>query len=293
MTVDYLRGNATASATGLFVICRHLAEFPNGRKDDELRRALQVLRGGSGSSNEPAAVLTATLAIGDGLGVLSKDSSSSTWTVEKSMAELAKASGDSWAAFRGELLHRVASRGVAPASGDSRTPDLVLGLTWFMQLNPLSPVAADWSKGPGPLVEELGFEAVSRSEQWRPFVRWAIALGLARRSDSSTPKVVIPDASTAIYDQLPALPKSATVREWLSSLQERLPILGAPSLTDQLPQGRVWDEVPAAVVLGLLKLEKMGALVLQPSDDASDVMSIGFGVTTRQIGRINIGSERD
>ena len=270
-----------------------LPSSPNGRKDDELRRALQLLRGGPGSSDEPGAVLTATLAVGDGLGVLSKDSSTSTWKVEESMAELANASDDSWAAFRGELLHRIASHGVSPASGDGKTPDLVLGLTWFMQLNPLSPVAADWSKGPEPLVEELGLEAVSRSEQWRPFVRWAITLGLARRSDSSTPKVVIPDASTAICDQLPALPKSATIREWLSSLRERLPILGAPSLTAQLPQGRVWDEVPAAVVLGLLKLEKMGALVLQPSDDASDVMSIGLGVAPRQIGRIKVGSGRD
>jgi hypothetical protein len=292
--VDYLRGNAAASATALFVICRHLAEFPKGRKDDELRRTLQLLRGGPGSSDEPAAVLTATLAIGDSLGVLSKDSSTSIWTVEESMGELARASDASRAAFRGELLHRIACRGVAsPTSGDSKTPDLVLGLAWFMQLNPLNPVAADWSKGPETLVRELGFEAISRSEQWRPFVRWAIALGLARRSDSSTPKVVIPDASTAIRDQLAALPKAAKARDWLSDLRERVPILGAPSLTAQLPQGRVWDEVPAAVVLGLLKLEKDGSLILQPSDDASDVMAIGLGGARDQIGRIKVGGGRD
>lgn len=291
--MDYLRGNATASATGLFVICRHLAEFPDGRKDDELRRAMQLLRGGSGSNDEPAAVLSATLAIGDGLGVLSKDSSTDTWKVEKSMAALAGARDDSWARFRGELLHRIASSGPLPASADRKVSDLVLGLTWFMQSNPLSPIAADWSKGPERLMEELGFEAVSRSEQWRPFVRWAVALGLAHRCDSSTPKVVVPDASTAILDQLPFLPQSAAVREWLSSLRERLPILGAPSLTAQLPQGRTWDEVPPAVVLGLLKLERMGFVVLEPSDDSSDVIPIGFGVAPRQIGRIKVGSGRD
>jgi hypothetical protein len=292
--VDYLRGNAAASATGLFVICRYLAECPKGCKDDELRRTLQLLRGGPGSSDEPAAVLTATLAIGESLGVLSKNSSTSIWTVEESMGELARASDASRAAFRGELLRRIACRGVAsPTSGDSKTPDLVLGLAWFMQLNPLNPVAADWSKGPEPLVEELGFEAISRSDQWRPFVRWAIALGLARRSDSSTPKVVIPDASTAIRDQLPALPKAAKARDWLSSLRERVPILGAPSLTAQLPQGRVWDEVPAAVVLGLLKLEKDGSLILQPSDDDSAVMAIGLGGAHNQIGVIKVGGGRD
>lgn len=291
--MDYLRGNATASATGLFVTCRHLAEYPDGRKDDELKRALQLLRGRSGSTDEAGAVLTATLAVGDGLGVLSKDSSTSTWKAEESVAELMRASDGSWAAFRGELLRRIASHGVSSTSSDGKTPDLVLGLTWFMQLNPLSPVAADWGVGPEPLVTELGFEAVSRSEQWRPFVRWAIALGLARRSDFSTPKVVIPDASTAIGDQLAALPKSSSAREWLASLRDRLPILGAPALTDQLPQGRDWDQLPAGVVLGLLKLEKMGALVLQPSDDASDVVPIGLGTAPRQIGRIKVGSGSD
>ncbi len=291
--MDYLRGNATASATGLFVVCRHLAQYPDGLKDDELKRALQILRGRSGSTDEAGAVLTATLAVGDGLGVLSKDSSTSTWKAEESVAELMQASGGSWAAFRGELLHRIASHGVASTSSDGKTPDLVLGLTWFMQLNPLSPVASDWGVGPEPLVRELGFEAVSRSEQWRPFVRWAIALGLARRSDSSTPNVVIPDASTAIGDQLAALPKSASAREWLSSLRERLPILGAPALTDQLPQGRDWDQLPAGVALGLLKLEKMGALVLQPTDDASDVVPMGLGTAPRQIGRIKVGGGSD
>jgi hypothetical protein len=291
--VDYLRGNATASATGLFVICRHLAEYPKGRKDDELRRALQLLRGGSGEADEGGAMLTATLAVGDGLSVLSKDSSTSTWTVEESVAELTRGSEGSWVAFRGELLRRIVSQGVTSASNDGKTPDLVLGLTWFMQQNPLRPVAVDWTSGPEPLVTELGFEAVARSEQWRPFVRWAIALGLARRSESSTPKVVIPDASTAIGDQLAALPKSASAHAWLASLRERLPILGASSLTDRLPQGRDWDQVPPAVVLGLLKLEKMGALVLEPSDDASDIVSIGLGEEHRQIGRVKVGGGHD
>ena len=79
----------------------------------------------------------------------------------------------------------------------------------------------------------------------------------------------------------------------VASLRERLPILGASSLTDRLPQGRDWDQVPPAVVLGLLKLEKMGALVLEPSDDASDIVSIGLGEEHRQIGRVKVGGGHD
>ncbi len=290
--MDYLRGNATASATGLYVICRYLAEYPDGREEDEVRRALQLLRSGPGSPDEPAAVLTASLAVGEGLGVLRIDAATSTWRAEKSITGLVRASEDSWPRFRGELLHRIATQGAVGGSSEGKTPDLVLGLTWLMQLDPLTPVPTDWTKGPEPLAKALAFNAVSRSEQWRPFIRWAIALGVARRSDSSTPKVVIPDASTAIGDQLAALPKSGSAREWLYSLRERLPILGAHSLTTQLPQGRTWDEVPPAVVLGLLKLERSGVLVMEASDDATDVIAMALGATTRQIGRIKVGSGR-
>jgi hypothetical protein len=174
--VDYLRGNATASATGLFVICRHLAEYPKGRKDDELRRALQLLRGGSGEADEGGAMLTATLAVGDGLSVLSKDSSTSTWTVEESVAELTRGSEGSWVAFRGELLRRIVSQGVTSASNDGKTPDLVLGLTWFMQQNPLRPVAVDSDSR--PLLEassgDRSFDGPLRSA-------WLAALNPQRR----------------------------------------------------------------------------------------------------------------
>ncbi|ORM08376.1 hypothetical protein [Prescottella equi] len=291
--MDYLRGNATASATGLYVICRHVAAYADGRTEDDVRRALQLLRNGPGATDEPAAVLTASLAVGEYLGVLQKDVASSTWHAEKSIIELLHAGGDSWPRFRGELLHRIASQGAAGGSSQGKTPDLVLGLTWFMQLNPLSPIPADWAKGPEPMVEALAFDAVSRSEQWRPFVRWAIALGVARRSDAATPKVVVPDASTAIRDQLAALPRLGSAREWLQALRARLPILGAPSLTVQLPKGGPrWDEVPPAVVLGLLKLERAGVLVMEPSDDAADVISMGLGAKTRQIGTIKVRSGR-
>jgi hypothetical protein len=289
MTVDYLRGNATASAIGLFVTCRHLSAYSNGLGDDELKRVLQPLRRESESKDEVGPVLSATLAVGEGIGVLVKGSSNSRWTVDESVAELIQASSGSWEAFRGELLRRIALHGLSSTAGEGKTPDLVLGLTWFLQRNPLHPVAIDWTTGPEPLVRDLGFEAISRSEQWRPFVRWAVALGLARRSN----KVVIPDASTAISDQLVSLPKSASARAWLSALRERLPILGSTSLTDQLPQGPTWEQVPPSLVLGLLKLEKLGVLNLQPSDDASDVVPIGLGMTTRQVGTITIESGDD
>jgi hypothetical protein len=207
------------------------------------------------------------------------------------MAKGLNKSGDQWPWFRGELLRRIAAHGLLQLETEGSAPDLVLGLTWFLQNNPLEPIPTAWGVGPEPLVQSLNFQALARSEQWRPFQRWALALGLARRSDQGSARVIMPDASTAIADQLPQLPAAARATDWLSALRMRLPVLGDKRLLDSLPQGgTAWKELPPGVALGLLKLEKSGLLVLEPSDDASDVIAFGLGATSRQVGRITCGS---
>jgi hypothetical protein len=110
-------------------------------------------------------------------------------------------------------------------------------------------------------------------------------MGLARISD--TAKTILPDASTAIADQLPYLPKAASAAEWLGALRERLPILGGASMLEQLPSGgNAWADVPPGLVLGLFKLEAGGILSLESSDDAAHVVALGLGQSTRQVGRI-------
>jgi hypothetical protein len=291
LNVDYLRGHATASAIGLFVICRYLSAFGEGRVEEDLRGSLQLGRAGRNPSDEAGAVLVASLAIGDGLGVIVRENTSSPWKVDADLAARLRTPGDQWSLFRGELVRRIAHQGMRELETNGKAPDLVLGLAWFLQLDPLSPLHTDWGTGPEPLIDALAFDAVSRSEQWRPFQRWAVALGLAHRSDTAAAKVLIPDATTAIADQLPLLPASGTAREWLSALRERMPLFGSPTLLEALPKGGpIWDELPPGVVLGLLKLERAGLLSLQASDDALDVVSVGLGSSTRQVGRIAIRS---
>jgi len=273
------------------VICRYLSAFAEGCVEEDLRRSLQMLRAGSSPSDEGGAVLAASLAIGEGLGLIARENASSPWKVDDDLAKNLQVGGDRWPGFRGELLLRMAQHGVRELESEGKAPDLVLGLTWFLQLNPLSPLQTDWATGPETMVEALNFEAVSRSDQWRPFQRWAVALGLARRPDTAAAKVLIPDATTAIADQLPSLPASGSAREWLSVLRQRLPLLGSPALLAALPRGPAWDEFPPGAVLGLLKLEKAGVLSLEASDDASDVISVGLGSSTRQVGRIAVRSK--
>lgn len=288
--MEYLRGNATASATGLFVICRYLSAFGVGQTDAELRAALQVLR----SEAETSALLKASLAVGEGLGLISRNDGNSPWVLDPALAEQLARSGDTWPWFRGELLYRIGNSAMKDLGAKTQPSDLALGLTWFLQLDPLHPPSTNWSSGPEQMINDLQFEAITRSEQWRPFQRWAIATGLAHRCDHRDAKVLIPDTSTAISDQLPNLPAVAGGQEWLAALQSRLPFFGSSLLLNHLPQGtREWQSVPASVVLGLLKLERRGALIFEASDDALDPAVITFGGTTRQITRISVRSDND
>lgn len=288
--MDYLRGNATASATGLFVICRYLSSFADGQKEEDLRASLQVLRSLTSSQNDTSAVFKASLAVGEGLGILSRQGSNSPWMVERSIADHLRAeTGDTWPWFRGELLHRIGMSALKDLAEGSPPSDLAVGLTWFLQLDPLQPPNLAWGSGPEQMVTEIGFNAISRSEQWRPFQRWAIATGLAHRYEHREAKVLIPDASTAIADQLPHLPRTGNSQEWLKSLQNRLPFLGSSDLLNQLPQGgRVWESLPPSVVFGLLKLERKGVLKMESPDDAVDVIAIRFGDLRRQVARISV-----
>lgn len=287
--MDFFRGHATASAVGLFVIGRFLSDFPEGRTEESLRESLQMLTSPGTGPDDSGPVLTASLAVGQALGILEGDRASGTWSLEGDLRDVLTAAGDQWPKFRGELLRRISAHGVAEIKVGRRAPDLVVGLTWFLQQDPLKPVQTAWNAPTEPLVRAGTLGAVDRSEQWRPFQRWAVALGLARRADTGSAKVLIPDATTAIADQLPLMPASSSARDWLNLLRDRLPVLGSSALLAVLPSGGPgWSDLPPGLMLGLRKLENTGVLKLESSDDASDVVSIGLGSSARQIGRITV-----
>lgn len=234
-------------------------------------------------------MLSASLNVGVGLGIIKRETTSEPWTVDADLGRELLLRDDPWRWFRGELLHRMALHALRALSDDGRAPDLLLGLTWLLQLDPLDPIQSAWGADAEQRARSIGLDAVDTNEQWRSFQRWAIALGAAQRSDIGNAKVLIPDATTAIHDQLPHLPVDGNAREWFGRLRSRVPILGAAELVSQLPRGNVaWADLPPGVVLGLLKLEKMGVLALRASDDAADIVTLNLGATNRQVGRITV-----
>lgn len=292
--MEYLRGNATASAIGLYVICRYLSAFEDGQTEAQLRTSLQVLRSRTSSQNETSALLKASLTVGEGLGLFGRRDASSPLLLDSAIGDHLVKPGDSWPWFRGELLYRIGRYALKDIEERSQPSDLSLGLTWFLQLDPLNPPNVSWSSGPEQMINELQFEAITRSEQWRPFQRWAIATGLAHRCDHREAKVLIPDPSAAIMDQLPNLPTAASGQDWLAKVQSRLPFFGSTALLNQLPKrAQEWQSVPPSLAFGLLKLERKGVLTMESSDDAIDPLVIRFGKKTRQITRISVRSAND
>lgn len=288
--MEYLSTNATASPTGVFVLCRYLSDFEEGLGEEELRQALQVIRTTTTGSDEVAAVFTDSLAVASGLGIVIHQKTDQRWAVAGDFREDLRANGDAWPWFRGFLLHRITQQGLVQLESDRRLPDLVLAAAWLQQIDPLKPLALVWGDGPEATVRGLNLAAPANATQWRPFQRWMLALGLARRVEVGDAKVLVPDATTAISDQLGDLPSQAPADMWLEDLRRRLPLLGAAPVLDQLPSGNVWAELPAGVTLGLLKLEKLGRLALEPSDDATHVVPVGLGPEPLQVGRIVVRS---
>lgn len=285
--MDFLRGNATASPVGLFVICRFLSGQKQGFLESELARALQELR--RSDSDDSSGVLTASLAVGRGLGLLERDGRPARWRLSSAGAGHLKDKLADWTAFRAELAHQVATGVLAEEEYRQGPPDLVMGLTWFLQSDPLDPPSMEWTVGTEARARKIGLQALDTVEQWRAFQRWAVALGMARRSGrAASLSRLIPDASTAIADQFGSLPRDAGAREWLAALRARVPVFGDSETLKFLPKGPEWETLPGGVALGLLKLEKSGMLSLKSSDDASDVIVVGLGDVQRQVGRIAV-----
>lgn len=293
--MEYLKGIANASAGAVHLICRHLSRVGGPVPGDDLRRAVRPLpdhRAYDEQAKDTDA-LASSLQVAVGIGMV-LEAADSAWAVDPVIAGGLEAAGDrgtEW--FRGELLRRINAEAMMALARREKAADLVLGMAWLLQQDPLNPLGSnfgsDAEKTLGALAHADGtlVHAVENQEQWRSFRRWIFALGLARNVEVSGTKVVVADASTAIADSLGNLPAGGRAESWLAELRRHLPIFGASSLLAALPTPRMgWHEIPPAVSLGLLKLEKRGVLRMESADDGRGVVTVGFGKTMRQVGII-------
>lgn len=295
--MEYLKGTANASAGAVHLICRHLAQVGAPLSGNEIRSALRPLPEQRLADEQPknSDLLASSLKVAAGIGVI-REQTNAVWTVDPEIALGLKAAGkDEIAWFRSQLVRRINAEAMSALAKKEKAADLVLGMAWFLQQDPLKPLGTLFGNGAEASIGRLAHtdgtlvKAVETQEQWRSFVRWILALGLARNVDVPGSKVIVADASTAIADSLGQLPASDRAEAWLTELRNQLPIFGAKSLLAALPAPRAgWNEIPLAVSLGLLKLEKRGVLKMEPADDGRGVVTVGIGSSARQVGIITV-----
>ncbi|ONI83416.1 hypothetical protein ALI22I_33420 [Saccharothrix sp. ALI-22-I] len=298
--MTYLKNQVVASAQALFVICRYLAEHRDGESLDLLVKELvppansEVGRG-SRTADVPT-MLTDSLSIGVDLGILDAQGSGARrlWSLRGEYVAPVKAvpTTDS-RGFRNLLLRLFGARALASVAEGERPPDVPFALVWLMTKDPLSTFPQVWDEELQRTFDQAGMRsAVYNEEQWRPFIRWARALGLITMvSAGNKPRVLI-DPTKAVEGVLDELPQQSSAVEWLKHLHTAVPLLGDPRLLESLPAGQQAETTPlAATVLAMFKLERAGRLRLISSDDAADTVALRLGDRVRRIAQVHTVKE--
>ena len=297
--MEYLRGRATASAPALYVVCRYLAQRPEGYALASLRAALQPIGMASGERDEPAAgnVLDASVQVGMDLRLLvehKKEDQGTVIAVDAAHHEGIGSMGPAHSLpFRALLLRLCGARAVQACEAGEVPGDLFVGLTWLLQQDPLEPFTEAWDGGAEDAARQAGLVSVASPEQWRAMLRWGRSLGLLKMAVRQGRRAaVIPDPSVAISIGRSSLPKSSSARQWFNELKKVYPMLGSRTLLDQLPSsGGAWSEVPPSVALAIKKLERSGQLKLTATDDSQDSVTLRLGDLTQRVGRVEVIGE--
>ncbi|PRX98012.1 protein DpdG [Allonocardiopsis opalescens] len=293
--MDYLKSHVRASAPALVVIGRYLANRPDGVEESELHRALRPFVAAR-SAVPDGSVLAASLAVGRDLRLFDIDEGTRDrrrWTIqEKLRAEVVADATPEARTIRQRVLKNLGRRTVEEVESGKAPSDLGFALSWFTLQDPLRPFASRWGEGPESAFRSAWRDnrpPVDNPEQWRSFMRWAQALGLAARVEVKSRSALTIDPTQAVAGVLTDMPRRVPADEWFRRLYSALPVLGDPRLRSVLPQSAVPDgEIPVAVACAMSKLERMGKVRLLASDDSSNTVALRLGQRDRRIAEVQI-----
>lgn len=298
--MDYLKQQNAASAPALRVIARYLASRSEGQGISDLQKALQpsALKHEQSRSSQDrggaAASLTASLAVGVDLGFLEAQGVTRdrrVWSLRDSMRDQVVAAAANSRTFRSFLLRCLGEKAMRDLDCGERPSDVTLALTWFLRQDPLTPFPSIWSDGPEAAFRHARADTlVNNSEQWRAFVRWARALGLAHLAETGRQKThLLIDPTRALSDVLHAMPSQASADQWFRRLRSTLPVFGEPRLIAALPsESAPTPDVPVSIALAMQKLARIGRLRLLASSDARDAVVLRLGRREQRISEVHI-----
>jgi hypothetical protein len=276
--MKYLAGTVQASVTILYPVCRWLS----GRNHvafadiDAALRPSPVVRG-------EADALLASLRVGRDIGLFKRlgseraNDQATEWTLQES----ARAQSDDWyqdpVRFRVLVRRMLLAKAVDEITAGETPSDVAVGLAWLLAQDPVRPLPQNYSAGPERALTTQELDSyIATSEQWRALHRWATALGCAEYSQAGGRRLILPDPTAALGEELPSIPNTGMLaKDFYVAVTKELPILDGGWISNFMRKQRAACADPKgdAMVgpsfsLALKRLEFQGTINLLREDDA-------------------------
>ena len=176
---------------------------------------------------------------------------------------------------------------------------------WFLAQDPLGPPLAFDSRGRAASAERLqqrefkdGRPRLFNQTSWDNFVRWACALGLARRIRWKDTTYVTPDPADAIAEELAAPLDEGrwySIRTVLAGLNRSLPIVGNGILRSQMrahlqavPKSVAGRTEDLALSQAMITLAEKGFIEFKLLSDAKDQRLLWDQPTHRSVTQLRL-----
>lgn len=276
--MKYLAGPAQASVTILYPVCRWLANR-DGVPFDALNAAL---RPGHVVGSESLALL-ASLRVGRDVGLLDRSGGTRTTdqTANWALQEQIRSQCDEWYAdpvrFRVLVRRALLAKAVDDVAAGETPSDVAVGLAWLLAQDPARPVPRAYGDGPERTLNDQNMNPyIAGPTQWRPFLRWAVALGCAEFSQVGSRRLVLPDPTAAVAEELPPIPHAGVpANDFYAALNRELPVLDGGQISEYMRAKRSGSADPRgdamvgpAFSLALRRLQGQGVIDLHREADA-------------------------
>ncbi|MEU5945917.1 protein DpdG [Micromonospora sp. NPDC047465] len=264
--------------TAMWIITRHLVGCPGRRQNRQTLKAtispVSLLPPDKNDSDTTFDFAVKTLL---DLDIAAEDGE------QLALTDVAKRlTPDDVAAFD-DLLRRQAldpsrNENIADSGNQTGPKDLVRALSWFLTLDPYTPMSHDdvVQEQRGAFTENLGNPLVNNF-RWNRFTYWAPALGFAApplipRTGTKS-QTLVPDCTTAVRRTMQAKWPPGTrlpARDAVAVIIDELPVLPGGRYSVALGLAADAPDVSAALSFALLCADEYGWLQLRRRSDADD-----------------------
>jgi hypothetical protein len=276
--MKYLAGTAQASVAILYPVCRWLS--------DRDRTPFQVMNAALRPDHVVAGeadALLASLRVGRDIRLLDRFGSTRTGdqAADWALGEPARSMRDEWypdpAKFRVLVRRALLGKAVDEIAAGEVPSDVAVGLAWLLAQDPVRPLSRAHSDGPERALNDQKLTSyINGPDQWRPFLRWAVALGIAEFSQVRNRRLILPDPTAAVAEELPRIPRNGlTARDFCAAVAKELPVLDGGQISNFMRKERAECADPRgdamvgpAFSLSLRRLEGQHVIDLHREADA-------------------------